>query len=224
MSGGLVFGRETPGLIPAVGICPLLFSLTRSDGQFPLCVPNATQVRPSQSPISYSPHTPCPVQYFSLLTLPPFDNTHVLFDFMFCIRLTAVQPIYQCGFTFIFFQLLLVFNQLHVCIITIHHLTIIFVEAKSTKALRQLLNREQRIPDRDHVSSPFYPARHRWKTLCHAVACRNLSMKEWFLPTQTAAVRGGLGSLQKQSDSVVAPPAFQSLLLRDLEALNIPRG
>lgn len=55
------------------------------------------------------------------------------------------------------------------------------------------------------------------KTLCHAMASRNLFMKEWFLPSLNAEDWGHCWNS-------LAPPALQSSVFRGSEALNIPSG
>lgn len=56
----------------------------------------------------------------------------------------------------------------------------------------------------------------------HAMANRNFSMKEWFLPRLQS--KGGLGSLYEQYDLVLAPPASHSSVFKELKTMNIPQS
>lgn len=91
---GIARGGGDWNWIPAVGVCPLLFSFTRSDKQFPPSEPKATLVSPASVPHIILTSYPCPVWYFGAHTWPYFDHSHFSFDFIFCIWSNLVHSIF----------------------------------------------------------------------------------------------------------------------------------
>lgn len=75
---------ETPGLIPAVQIGPLLFKLARWDSQFPASVPKTTLVKPITVPhFILTPYLSASFLFYFTLVLISWSDDHVLFSCIF---------------------------------------------------------------------------------------------------------------------------------------------
>lgn len=184
-----VWEGETPGLIPAVGISPLLFSLTRADSQFPLSVPNVTLVRPISVP------------HFILTSYPlsclVFFSSHLasLWLFTFSTWFQVLHHIYfglaicEYGFHFILFVSFCCYMFLISFMFLYLHLSSFIL--KQSKPKHTKINSVHQIPDHDHVSSPSHDGKN-------SVMLWPAGMSLWksvFYPLQPLRSVGGLGSL-----------------------------
>lgn len=139
-------------------------------------------------------------------------------DFMFCIRCTYIKLVISVTFSCFLLFVLHNFTELPV----------FYTIVNSTSFLScfyfEKLNRFKK--NTGSVFAITYPHLHilRWKTLCHAMASRNLSMKEWFLSGLTAAVSGRTGVTVETVWLSRGSSCLAALMFRDPEALNIPSG